>query len=132
MRVAVLGGGMQGTACAYELCLSDDVEQVAIVDAYEAKAKQSVEKAKLALRASRLESRKITDKVERLFKLSAHSVNVTQHSRLVSFLRDYDVAISAVPYFLNMGITKACIDSGTHLVDMGGNTDVVFQQHTLD
>ena len=41
------------------------------------------------------------------------------------------MAVSAVPYFFNLDLTRACIESKTHMVDMGGNTDIVFQQREL-
>ena len=40
--------------------------------------------------------------------------------------------VSAVPYFLNLAVTRAAIAARASLVDLGGNTDVVFQQRSLD
>jgi lysine 6-dehydrogenase len=40
--------------------------------------------------------------------------------------------VSAVPYFLNLGLTRAAIQAGCCFTDMGGNTDVVLQQRALD
>jgi lysine 6-dehydrogenase len=37
-----------------------------------------------------------------------------------------------VPYFLNLQVTEAAIAAKTHMVDMGGNTDLVFEQRKLD
>jgi len=37
-----------------------------------------------------------------------------------------------VPYAFNLGITGACLASGVHLCDLGGNTDVVWSQLRLD
>lgn len=124
MRIVVLGAGMQGTACAYDLCLSDQVKEVVIADVDLNRAEASVKTVQAAL--------KNTSTTDRRFKLSAATADVTQHAKLVSFLRGFDVAVSAVPYFYNVGITKACVESETHMVDMGGNTDVVFQQRDFD
>jgi lysine 6-dehydrogenase len=37
-----------------------------------------------------------------------------------------------VPYFLNVELSKAAIAANCHFCDLGGNTDVVFEQHALN
>ena len=64
-------------------------------------------------------------------ELSAHSLDVNSNEALVAFLKPFDVVISAVPYFLNLKVTQAAIAAQTHMVDMGGNTDLVFEQRKL-
>ena len=39
-----------------------------------------------------------------------------------------DVVISAVSYAVNERLTRAAIDAGVHMCDMGGNNDVVDRQ----
>ena len=135
MHVVVLGAGMQGTACAYDLCRSDGVKEVVIADVDLKKAEQATKKVQEDLKNSAPDAKNVSQiagNVERRYKISAATIDVTQHSRLAAFLRSFDVAISAVPYFYNVAITKACVESKTHLVDMGGNTDVVFEQRAFD
>ena len=40
--------------------------------------------------------------------------------------------ISAVSYSVNFQISKACLQAGAHLCDLGGNNDVVEKQLSLD
>jgi saccharopine dehydrogenase-like NADP-dependent oxidoreductase len=37
----------------------------------------------------------------------------------------YQAAVSCVTYAYNPGLTRAAITAGCHLVDLGGNNDVV-------
>lgn len=113
MKIAVLGSGMQGTACAYDLAQNPQVTEVAVADVDLAKAQAS---------AQRINKPNVV----------AKAVNVQEHAELVSFLTPYDVVVSAVPYFFNYGVTQACIESKTHMIDMGGNTDLVLKQRGLD
>ncbi len=119
MKIAVLGAGLQGSACVYDLLQNPDITGVGLADESHARAEAVARKMQHLLPA--------TDG-----KLSVTTLDVTSHDALVAFLQPYDAVISAVPYFLNLGITHAAIDSGTHLVDMGGNTDLVWQQRKLD
>jgi lysine 6-dehydrogenase len=40
--------------------------------------------------------------------------------------------LSAVPYIYNLGITKAALQAGVNLCDLGGNTDIAREQHGYD
>jgi lysine 6-dehydrogenase len=42
------------------------------------------------------------------------------------------VVVSAVSYAVNETVTRAAIDAGIHMVDLGGNNDVVRRQLALD
>jgi lysine 6-dehydrogenase len=59
-------------------------------------------------------------------------VDVADPVSLASALEGATVALSAVPYVFNLGITRACLEAGVHLCDLGGNTDVVWSQLGLD
>lgn len=112
MKIAILGAGMQGTACAFDAAQNPRVEKVVLADL-------ELEKAQAAL--SRVCSP----------KAFAQAVNVQDHGELVRFLEPFDVVVSAVPYFFNYQITQAAIAARTHMVDMGGNTDLVLKQRQL-
>ena len=43
-----------------------------------------------------------------------------------------DVAVSCVPYRFNLELSKAAIESGCHMCDLGGNNDIVRKQLCLD
>ncbi|MBI3288887.1 MAG: saccharopine dehydrogenase NADP-binding domain-containing protein, partial [Elusimicrobia bacterium] len=46
-------------------------------------------------------------------------------------LRDYDVLVSCVPYFLNLPLAKAALAARAHFIDLGGNTDIVKKELAL-
>jgi len=46
--------------------------------------------------------------------------------------RDAQVAISAVPFGLNLGLAKAAVAAGVHFCDLGGNDAVVAKEMALD
>lgn len=113
MKIAVLGAGRQGIACAIDLLRESDVEEVRIFDAREeelARSRQAISDA----------------------RLRTVVVDASKEEDLPRHLAGCSVVVSAVPYFLNLGVTRAAIAAGCSLTDMGGNTDVVFQQHALD
>jgi lysine 6-dehydrogenase len=43
-------------------------------------------------------------------------------------MRRHDAALSAVPYFFNLGLAKAAVTAGCHFADLGGNNTVVRQE----
>jgi lysine 6-dehydrogenase len=57
---------------------------------------------------------------------------VTEHRTLVGFLSETDAFLSAVPYHLNLGISRAAIEARASMCDLGGNTALVRQQLQLD
>jgi len=42
------------------------------------------------------------------------------------------VAISAVPYFFNLSLAEAAVESGVHFCDLGGNNRIVAAEFALD
>lgn len=115
MRFLVLGAGYQGFAAALDLARAPDVEEVVIADVDGNRARRAAER----LQGSRAAVR-------------AEVLDVANEPRLVERLRGYDVVISAVPYFLNLTLTRAAIEAGVSFCDLGGNTDLVREQESLD
>ena len=115
MRFLVLGAGLQGFAAALDLARSREVEEVVVADSDGARAARAAERLQ-GLNAA----------------VRAETIDVTKESRLVERLRGYDVVISAVPYFLNLDLTKAAIQAQVSFCDLGGNTDVVREQEALN
>jgi lysine 6-dehydrogenase len=113
MRIAVLGSGRQGLACAVDLLRERDLERLLVIDADE----RLVEGARSVLSDPRV---------------SLQRADVAEESAVVPLLEGFDVVVSAVPYFLNLGVSRAAIRACCSMTDMGGNTDVVFQQRSLD
>jgi len=113
---AVLGGGRQGTAAAYDMARFGDASKVLIGDV-------SLEAAqKSAARVNKLIGKQIAQ---------AHQVDVTNHDQLKAFLDNVDSFLSAVPYWNNPGITRVAIEAKACMTDLGGNTDLVREQMKL-
>jgi len=115
-RYLVLGAGMQGTAAAYDMALHGDAERVTLADVDMPAAMAATE------RVNRLAGGVVADAAE---------IDVGDQTALIDALAGYDVALSAVPYRFNLGITRAAIAAGVNMCDLGGNTDIVFRQLAL-
>src|SRR5512146_1966385 len=113
----VLGAGRQGVAAAYDLAKFGDATRVTLADVDAGLAQRS------AAQVNELLGRKGADAI---------TLDVRDERAVRRALKDYDVALSAVPYFFNLGLTRAAIESGVSFCDLGGNTDIVRQQHALD
>ena len=62
----------------------------------------------------------------------ARALDVRDESAVRSALAGHDVALSGVPYFFNLALTKIAISVGVSFCDLGGNTGIVREQHALD
>lgn len=109
MKLLVLGAGLQGNAAAWNLLQHKEVEQVTLADR----------------RVNRLPGFLLArpDRRLRQVELDAH-----QRESLVRLMAEHDVALCALPYYFNESVTEAAIEAGCHACDLGGNTDIVFQQ----
>src|SRR3954462_8313055 len=112
MKMLVLGAGLQGSACAYDLLQHDDVSEVRLADI------------------------KIHDIEPFLAPLSGHRLiptplDVRDDDAVSALMRECDAVMSALPYYYNYEMAVAAVDAGVHFCDLGGNTDIVFQQKTL-
>jgi lysine 6-dehydrogenase len=110
---AVLGGGRQGTAAAYDMARFGDAKEVLIADINLEAAKKS------AARVNELVGKEIA---------KAQQVDTTNHTQLKVFLSKVDSFLSAVPYWHNLAITQAAIEARACMTDLGGNTDLVREQ----
>ncbi len=110
---AVLGGGRQGTAAAYDMARFGEAERVLIADISLEAAQASAD------RVNRLIGHPLADPVQ---------LDVTDHAALVEFLLPVDSFLSAVPYWNNPGITEAAIEARACMTDLGGKTELVLQQ----
>jgi len=112
MRMLVLGAGLQGTACTYDLLKNPSVTHVLLAD-----VRIGALPAFLApFVGSRLETIALdvrdTDAVRALFARC-------------------DAVMSAIPYYFNAPLAALAVDIGVHFADLGGNTDIVQQQKKL-
>ncbi len=114
---AVLGAGRQGTAAAYDLAKFSDAKQIILADIDQETAENA------AKRINQLIGREVAVGI---------GLDVSDNVALRETLKGVEVTLSAVPYFFNLEITKACIEVGSSLCDMGGHTGVVREQLALD
>ncbi|MFP3853637.1 MAG: saccharopine dehydrogenase C-terminal domain-containing protein [Anaerolineales bacterium] len=117
-RYAVLGAGRQGTAAAYDLIRHGSAELVLMADV-------DIRQAEGA--AARLNA--LTDS----HKAHAIRLDADRPQQVAEVLKQerIDAFISAVPYFYNLGLTRAAIQAGSGMTDLGGNSDIVLEQLEL-
>jgi lysine 6-dehydrogenase len=112
MKFLVLGSGMQGRACAFDLLKNPATTEVVLAD--------SSEKNLAA-------ARKVLDSK----KAKTLRVDVANASQVRKLAQGRDVMVSAVPYFFNLELAKIAIAAKTHYVDLGGNTSIVLKELAL-
>ena len=112
MRMLVLGAGLQGSACAYDLLRQPEVERVTLAD----------------LNPRRLPAF-LKKKVGK--RLALARLDIRQVPRLRALMRGHDAVMNASPYYFNYAVAKAAVSTGLHCADLGGNTEIVQRQKTL-
>ncbi len=116
MRLLVIGAGMMGSAAAYDMARSPQVESVTLADSDVRRARNA------ASRANKLAGGK---------KVRPVKLDASKESAVAKLMRGHDGALSAVPYFFNAGLARAAIDAGCHFADLGGNNTVVRQEFAM-
>ena len=112
MRMLVLGAGLQGSACAYDLLQNPAVSQVRLAD----------------LRFDHLPEFLKPFSGPRLIPTT---LDVRDREAVLAVMRESDAVMSAIPYYLNLQLTECAVEAGVHFCDLGGNTEIVFQQKAL-
>ncbi|HEY0527361.1 MAG TPA: saccharopine dehydrogenase C-terminal domain-containing protein [Gemmatimonadaceae bacterium] len=113
MRMLVLGAGLQGSACAFDLLQDKEVEQVRLAD----------------LKIGHLPEFLAPYSGRRLLPTP---VDVRDEEAVRALMRESDGVMSAIPYYFNFEMARLAVESGVHFTDLGGNTEIVNQQKTLD
>src|SRR2546426_211393 len=116
-RYGILGAGRQGTAAAFDLIVRGEAASVVLADIDPASARQAAERVNRLARSERA---------------SAARVDATDRPALAEFLSSLDAFVSSASYRLNVGVSEAAIDAGTHMCDLGGNLEIVRRQLQLD
>ncbi|HZI21366.1 MAG TPA: saccharopine dehydrogenase C-terminal domain-containing protein [Gemmatimonadales bacterium] len=113
MRMLVLGAGLQGSACAFDLLQQPGVEHVTVAD---------------------LEPERVSRLLEPYVgkRLTLRTLDVQDGTALREAMRGHTAVQNASPYYFNLQVARAAIDVGVHCADLGGNTEIVFQQKALD
>lgn len=112
MRMLVLGAGLQGSACAYDLLQNPAVTEVRLADVH------------------------IDHLPDFLAPYSGHRLIPTpldarDREAVTAVMRESDAVMSALPYYLNLDMARYAVEAGVHFCDLGGNTEIVFQQKEL-
>ncbi|MDQ2666020.1 MAG: saccharopine dehydrogenase NADP-binding domain-containing protein [Gemmatimonadota bacterium] len=112
MRMLVLGAGLQGCACAYDLLQNPEVTQVRLADLH-------------------------FDHLPPFLKplagprLIPTPLDVRDREAVLALMRECDAVMSAIPYYFNFQLAQCAVEAGVHFCDLGGNTEIVFQQKEL-
>ena len=112
MRMLVLGAGLQGSACTYDLLQNPEVTQVRLADLH-------------------------FDHLPEFLKplsgprLIPTPLDVRARDAVLAVMRESDAVMSAIPYYFNLALAECAVEAGVHFCDLGGNTEIVFQQKAL-
>src|SRR5690348_28762 len=110
----LLGSGRQGIAAGYDVARFGDADRLTIADVDFDRAYAAAE------RINTLTGSLVAKPV---------ALDVRDSASASRALAGHDVALSAVPYFFNLELAKVAIATGVSFCDLGGNTDIVRQQH---
>src|SRR3569833_3508210 len=113
MRMLVLGAGLQGSLCAYDLLQDNDATSVRLADL------------------------NITHLPEFLKPFSGPrllptALDVRDRDAVLGAMRECDAVMSAIPYYFNLDLATLAVEAGVHFCDLGGTTEIEHQQKKLD
>jgi lysine 6-dehydrogenase len=114
MRFVVLGAGLQGSACAFDLLRADGVEKVVLAD-------KDVSRLPEFLAPHRSHGR-----------LETVELDAGDHARVAEVLDGAVACLNALPYYFNYDMARLAVEAGAHYADLGGNTEIVRQQLGLN
>lgn len=132
MRILVLGAGLQGSACAFDLLNDASVQRVTLAD------------VRLTTLPAFLQPFVATDASDRAAggtaggtaagnaRLVPITLDVRDADAVRAAYADCDAVCSAIPYYFNYPLAELAVEAGVHFCDLGGNTEIVRQQKTLD
>ncbi|MEO6056069.1 MAG: saccharopine dehydrogenase C-terminal domain-containing protein [Gemmatimonadales bacterium] len=115
MKMLVLGAGLQGCACAYDLLQNPSVSRVTLAD----------------LRPDNLPPF-LGSGGDWGGRLHTVRLDVTDPVAVQETLRGQTSVMSAIPYYYNGSMARAAVEAGCHFSDLGGNTEIVLEQKKLD
>ncbi len=113
MKFLVLGGGAQGSAAAFDLVRRDGVEKVIIADQAAGKVRPFLKPFVGG-------------------KLDFVALDATDHGAVREVMEGVDAVVCGLPYYFNYDMTELAVECGCHYCDLGGNTEIVERQRTLN
>jgi lysine 6-dehydrogenase len=111
MRMLVLGGGQQGSACAYDLLTHSD-HRVVLADRDVGVLPPFLQ----PFLGGRLETIRL---------------DASDSAAVRDVVEGASATLSALPYYLNLELARAALEMGSHFCDLGGNTGIVDLQKGL-
>src|SRR5437763_6993678 len=112
MKLLVIGAGMMGSAAAFDMARSSRVQSVTLADADIVRAQEAAEFV------AKSHGKKAAP-------VRAVVLDAADETSASALMRGHTGVLSAVPYFLNVGLARAAIGAGCHFADLGGNNTVV-------
>jgi len=112
MRMLVLGAGLQGSACAYDLLQNEEVTEVRLAD---------IDTGRLPPFLAPYSGK----------RLIPTPLDVRDAEAVRALMSGADAVMSAIPYYFNLDLARHAAETGVHFCDLGGNTDIVFAQKEL-
>jgi len=113
MKMLVLGAGLQGSACAYDLLQNPSITEVRLAD-------KSVDHLPAFLQPYVGGER-----------LKLITIDVKDPVAVKAAMAGVKSVMCAIPYYFNLPMTEAAIAAGAHFCDLGGNTEIVENQKKL-
>jgi len=114
MKMLVLGAGLQGSACAYDLLQNPSITEVRLAD-------------------------KTVDHLPAFLepyvggeRLKLITIDVKDPAAVQAAMAGVKSVMCAIPYYFNLPMSEAAIAAGAHFCDLGGNTEIVENQKKLD
>jgi len=112
MNIVIFGSGMMGRAIAFDLSIFSKFNNISIAD-------KNIESLK---NTSEFLNNKNIDYIE---------VDVENSLKTENLLKNFDIAISAIPYQYNFKLANIAIECQTHFLDLGGNNEIVKKEKKL-
>jgi lysine 6-dehydrogenase len=107
---------MMGSAAAFDMARTPQVSSVTLADSDAKRARD------VATRVNRITGDR---------KVRAVVLDASDEKAAAKLMQGHSAALSAVPYFLNLGLARAAVEARCHFADLGGNNTVVRQELAL-
>src|SRR5688500_5232725 len=104
MRMLVLGAGLQGSACAYDLLQNVRVQEVVLAD----------------VRLDALPP--FLEKHRNDARLKLVQIDARNDQEVRAAMRGMNASMNALPYYFNVAVAGLAVQEGVHYADLGGNT----------
>src|SRR6476661_8557135 len=121
MRMLVLGAGLQGSACAFDLLQNPAVSEVRLAD---------LNVGHLPPFLGAYTDRSVVGAGKP--RLIPTPLDARDAEAVRALMRQSDAVMSALPYYFNFPMARYAVECGAHFCDLGGNTEIVLQQKGLD